>query len=36
MAFVFDRSQPELAAEFAVLAEKQAAESTIPPPFDPT
>ena len=36
VAFVFDRPQPELAAEFAVLAEKQAAESTIPPPFDPT
>ena len=36
VAFVFDRAQPELAAEFRALAEKQAAESTIPPPPDPT
>ena len=35
VAFAFDKPQPELAAEFAALAEKQASiDSTVPPPFD--
>jgi len=36
VAFAFDQPQAELAAEFAALVEKQAVESTIPPPFDTT
>jgi hypothetical protein len=34
VAFVFDRSQPELAAEFQALAASQAIESSMPPPPD--
>lgn len=36
VAFAFDHPQPDLAAEFVALAEKQARDSTIPPPLDAT
>lgn len=34
VAFAFDKPQPDLAAEFAALVEKQSIESTMPPPPD--